>query len=518
MKKKSQERIDNKNKIGIIERLGHKIPDPVIIFVFLYLSVLTITGIFGGSTFTMLSSDGGNVTYEIKNMLTSENIRWIFSNAILNNWLGYANGIVGTILIVMFGVGVAEQSGLLAAIIRRLGTNMSDKIMPFLLVFLGIMSNIATDAGYLILIPLAGLLYAGMGKNPLIGMAAAFAGVSAGFSANILPATVVDVIIGTNAEAFASSQGIPFVSYLGKAINPVTMHYYFMLASTLLLVLIGGFVTIKLIKPRLQKQTYEIPQDIQVNEFTLNKNEKRALKYALLGFVIAIVFTALLAFGPLSAYTDADGKTVTPFLDNIILIITFIFFLPGMFYGYATGKFKKLGDMVGAMSNQIGSMSYVIVLTFFCYNFLSLLSYTNIGTYITYIGAMGLKAVGASNSPMLLIIGFILITGIVNLFVGGLSSKWMLLGPIFVPMLYRVNNALTPDIVAAAYRIADSSTNIITPLMTYAGVVLMYMRKYKKDFTAGDLISLMLPYSVAFILSWTILLMIFILFKIPLGF
>ena len=163
-------------------------------------------------------------------------------------------------------------------------------------------------------------------------------------------------------------------------------------------------------------------------------------------------------------------------------------------------------------------MGYVIVLTFFCYNFLSLLTYTNIGTYITYVGAKGLMAIGAADMPILLIIGFIIITGIINLFVGGLSSKWMLLGPIFVPMLYHVNSSMTPDVVAAAYRIADSSTNIITPLMTYAGVVLMYMRKYKNDFSAGDLIATMAPYSAVFMVSWTVLLMLFIWLGIPLGF
>lgn len=505
-------------KIGFIERIGHKIPDPVIIFIFLYAVVLLTTLVFGGNTFPMPSSDGGSTVYTIKNMFTSENIRWIFSNAILNNWLGYAGGIVGTILIVMFGIGIAEESGLLSALIRRLGTNISDKFLPFVLVFLGIMSNIATDAGYLILIPLAGLLYVGIGKNPLIGMAAAFAGVSAGFSANLIPATVVDVIVGTNAEAFAQSQNIPFVSYLGKEINPFTMHYYFMVASTVMLVIIGGFVTLKFVKPRFEKQKYIIPDDINIADFGVAEHEKKALRWALIGFFVSLAAAALLGFVPLSPYIDESGKEVMPFLDNIILIITMVFFLSGLFYGYSSGKFKNTGDVVGAMSKQIGGMGYVIVLTFFCYNFLSLLTYTNIGTYITYIGAKGLQAVGASNTPVVLIIGFIVITGIINLFVGGLSSKWMLLGPIFVPMLYHVNSSMTPDVVAAAYRIADSSTNIITPLMTYAGVVLMYMRKYKPDFSAGSLISVMMPYSLVFMVAWTILLLVFIWLKIPMGF
>ncbi|MEG1551130.1 MAG: AbgT family transporter, partial [Oscillospiraceae bacterium] len=163
-------------------------------------------------------------------------------------------------------------------------------------------------------------------------------------------------------------------------------------------------------------------------------------------------------------------------------------------------------------------MGYVIVLTFFCYNFLALLSYSNVGTLITFIGAKALSALGLSSSPILLIIGFIIITAIINLFVGGLTSKWMLLGPIFIPMLYSVNSSMTPDVVAAAYRIADSSTNIITPLMTYSGVILMYMKKYKPDFSLGNLITTMLPFSICFIVAWTILLILFIAFKIPLGF
>lgn len=514
----SRNKTKRTEKSSFIERVGHKIPDPVIIFAALYILVLIISAIFGGKSFETVGANGGTVSYQLKNMFETENMRWIFSNAILNNWLGYAGGIIGTILIVMFGIGTAEESGLLSALIRRLGTNISDKLLPFVLVFLGIMSNIATDAGYIILIPLAGLLYAGIGKNPLIGMAAAFAGVSAGFSANLIPATVVDVIIGTNAAAFAENQGVPFLSALGRHINPMTMHYYFMVASTILLVVLGGFITIKFIKPKFEKQSYQIPDDINIHEFEVSPQEKKSLLWAGLGFLISLAVVILLAFGPLRSYVDEAGKTVMPFLDNIILIITFVFFLSGVFYGYSSGKFKRLNDIVVAMSKQMGSMGYVIVLTFFSYNFLSLLTYTNIGTYITYIGAQGLQAIGISNSPILLIIAFILITAVINLFVGGLTSKWMLLGPIFIPMLYQVNNSMTPDIVAAAYRIADSSTNIITPLMTYSGVILMYMRKYKAKFSLGDLIGTMIPYSIAFVIAWTLLLTVFIVFKIPLGF
>lgn len=418
----------------------------------------------------------------------------------------------------MFGIGLADESGLLSAVIRKIGLGISEKILPFMLIFLGIMSNIATDAGYIILIPLAGLLYAGIGKNPLIGMAAAFAGVSAGFSANLIPATIADVVVGNNALVFSQNQSIPFLSYLGKEMNPITMNYYFMIVSTFLLVIVGGIVTIKITKPRLSKHKYILPEDLNKGDFKLTDKENHALKMAGIGLLISAVISILLAIFPLKSYTDSSGTSVNPFMDNVIIIVTFIFFICGLFYGFSSGKFKKLNDIVSAMSKQVGSMGYVIVLTFFCYNFLAMLTYSNVGTYITYVGANFLTALGASNSPFLLLIGFIVVTAIINLFVGGLSAKWMLLGPIFLPMLYRVNPNMTPDVISAAYRLADSSTNVITPLMTYAGLILMYMRKYEPDFTVGDLISTMLPYSIIFIISWTILLVLFIVLKLPLGF
>lgn len=514
---KKQQATETK-KTSWIEKIGVRIPDPVIIFISLYVIVMILTGIFGGTTFETIGKDGGTISYEIKNMFTSENIQWIFNNAILTNWLSYAGGILGTILIVMFGIGLAEESGLFSALIRKVGRKFPERLLPYLLVFLGIMSNIASDAGYIILIPLAGLLYLGIKKNPLIGMFAAFAGVSAGFSANLIPATVVDVIIGTNAKGFATTQGVPFVSYLGKELNPFTMHYYFMVASTVLLVLLGGFITNRFIRPKFEKMSYTIPEDISITEYSITKKEQKALWFSLLGFILSFGFCVFLALGPLKAYKNADGSTVTPYLDNIILLITFVFFLSGLFYGIAAGSFQKTGDVIAAMSKQIGSMGYVIVLTFFSYNFLALLSYTNLGTYVTYLGAMALELLGLAKSPILLIIGFIIVTAIINLFVGGLTSKWMLLGPIFIPMLYQANPEMTPDVVAAAYRLADSSTNIITPLMSYAGVILIYMRKYKKDFTVGNLISAMLPYSIFFLIFWTIMLLAFLALGLPLGF
>lgn len=507
-----------KSSTSLIERIGKKIPDPVIIFMGLYVLTMLLTLVMGGKTFETMGADGGTVVHEIKNMFQPENIQWIFNNALLNNWLSYGGGVLGTILIVMLGVGIAEESGLLTTLIKKVGLKVSDKFLPITLVFLGIMSSIASDAGYLILIPLAGLLYAGLKKNPLIGMAAAFAGVSAGFSANLFPSTPSDVIIGKNAQLFAESQGVPFANAAGQALNGPTMHYFFIAVSTILLTLVGAFVTIKFIKPRLEKQSYTIPDDIDLSDFTVKPEEDKALKFAGLGLLLAGAFVAYLFFGPLASFVTEEGTKVTPFIDNIILMITILFFVPGLFFGIKMGLFKNAQDVIRAMAKQMGNMGYVLVLTFFSYNFLALLTECNLGTYITFLGAEGLQALGLDNSPILLIIGFILTTAIINLFVGGLTSKWMLLGPIFIPMLFQVHSGMTPDIVAAAYRVADSSTNIITPLMSYAGVILVFMRKYKSDYTIGDLIGLMFPYSVAFLISWTALLILFFTLGIPLGF
>lgn len=504
-----------KKAVSVIEKIGKAIPDPIVIFALLYVILLVCSFIWGGKRFSVSTSGGSDAVYEFKYMFTAENIRWIFSNAILTNWLSYGGGILGTILAVMLGIGVAEESGFLSAVIRKLGKSVPPKLLPFMLVFLGIMSNVATDVGYLVLVPLAGMLYAETGKNPYVGMAASFAGVSAGFSANLIPATFVDVVIGTNTRSFALNQGIPFVSQRGTPLTPATMNYYFFAASAVMLVIIGGIVTVKITEKRLggslQMRTVSEKADI-------TPAENHGLRAAFIGFLISAVIVALLSLFPLRPYIKEDGSKATPYLDNVILLVTFIFFATGAFYGFATKKFKSASDIANAMVKQMGATGYVIVLTFFCYNFLSLFSFTNADVFITGIGGAFLKKAGISASPVLLIIAAIAVTSFVNLFVGGMTAKWLLLGPVFIPMLYNANSSMTPDIVAASYRLADSCTNIITPLMTYTGVILTHMRKYDKSFSVGQLINMMFPYFLIFLICWSALLIIFVVFKIPLGF
>ncbi|CAM5225180.1 AbgT family transporter [Alishewanella longhuensis] len=505
--------------IAFVERMGKRIPDPVIIFIYFLVGALVLTALIGGLQFETHGAAGVPVVHEIKNMLARENVIWLFDNALLANWLGFGGGVLGVILIVMLGVGIAEHSGLFNAILKKVSRGLPVNWLPLLLVFIGIMSLIATDAGYLILIPLAGLLYAGLGKNPLIGMAAAFAGVSAGFSANLIPATPIDVIIGVNAKVFAEAQGVPFVNAAGEALTPATMHYYlsFTFISTFVLAAVGAWVTLKFVAPRLEQKPYTVPTDLQLSDFDVTPAEKRGLRASGIALVLALAAITGLALGPLASFTNAAGQQVTPFLNNIILVITFVFAAVGIAFGVASGKFNSMLDIVRAMVKQMDTMGYILVLTFFCYNFWGM-SYSGLGAYITYLGANALILLGLQQYPVLLLIGFVLVTAIINLFVGGLTSKWMLLGPIFIPMLYIVNPAMTPDLVAAAFRVADSATNIITPMMSYAGIILAFMRKYNPELGFGDMIAMMLPYSLAFLGVWLLLLVGFFSFGIPLGF
>jgi len=501
-----------------VERVGHRIPDPVILFMSFYPIAFLCTVWLGGHTFETAGAGGVPVSYTILPMHQAEHVRWIFDHALLRNWLAFGNGVLGVILVVMLAIGVAEHSGLFTVLIQRVGSHIPHRWMPLLLLFLGITSSVATDAGYLVLIPLAGLLYAGLGRNPLIGMAAAFAGVSAGFSANLIPGTPIDVIVGMNARVFAESQGIPFTNADGVQLRPATMHYWFIATSTVLLAFTGAWVTRRFVEPKLAAQPFEIPEDLGLTGFELGAADRAGLKAAGWGLPVAALAIGGLALGPLGPYTDADGNRVLPFLNNIILLISLFFVIEGVGFGFGSGRFRRVGDVVTAMVKQANTLGYILVLTFFSYNFLGLLSYSGLGSYITHLGAQGLLALGLQRFPVLLLIGFVLTTALINLFIGGLTSKWLLLGPIFVPMLYFVNPEMTPDLVAAAFRVADSATNIITPMMIYSGVVLAFMRKYRPGLGFGDMLLIMLPYSMVFLVVWTALLVAFFVFGIPLGF
>jgi aminobenzoyl-glutamate transport protein len=500
----------NKN---FFERIASKIPDPVILFLMMYAVLFVVTVFAGGMSFSLPGVDPASgerieVVHHIRNMAETANVQWIFDNAIVANWLAFAHGLVGILVVAMLGLGVAEGSGMFSVLLKLAGERVNGKLLPYVIVFAGILSNIAADAGYIVLIPLAAALYCAMGRNPLIGVAASFAGVSAGFGANVIPATTSDLLIGIPAKDFAVSQGVPWVSYLGSPLNEATMDYFYTCSLVFVFTLLGGWITNRFVAPKLDKIPWTVPEDAAGATIGVSREEVRDLKWAGLGLLLALGTISFFAFGPLKGH----------FARNIIIFVSFAFFMAGLFYGIKRGKFRSAQDVVSAMVKQVKELAYMLVLTFFCFNFLALMTYSGMGSYITYCGVKSIMSVNLESSPALLLVAFVLMGSFVNLFVASLSAKWLMLGPIFIPMLYHVNSSLTPEVVCAAYRTADPCTNIVTPVMTYVGVILLFCRRYVPRFAVGDLLLMMVPYSALFLATATALMIAWFKLGIPFGF
>lgn len=507
------------NRDGIVrkslaERFCARIPDPVAIFAALYVLVFVCSVLFGGTTFAGPSGE----TLTIQSMATAENVRWIFANCLVKNWVAYAHGMLPIVFVVMMGIGVAEQSGLFMISLRLLGRGINARLLPYCIVFAGMISNIASDAAYLVLLPLAGLLYATIGRHPLVGIAAAFAGVSAGFGANLIPATSHDVLIGVNALQFAQEQGVPAVSHLGAPLSAPTMDYFYLAAMCILITFVGGFVTNRFVAPRIEKLPWKMPSDLADGEMSVSPQEMRALRFGLLGLIVAAAVAVFFALGPLSPYVDAEGVRHVPFAENVIVFVAFAFFLSGVCCGRASGKYRNVRALIGAAAKQLGNCGYFAVLTFVAFNFLAMFGRSGLGAWIACSGARGLLALNLGSSPCLLIAVFVFFSAFVNCFISSLSAKWMLIGPVFVPMLYGVCHELTPEVVAAAYRTGDPATNILTPVMTFSGVVLVFCRRWKEDFTLGDQIAMMLPYTLTLLPASIVLLVLWFKLGLPFGF
>ena len=503
----------NKTDKSFFERIASKIPDPAVLFLLMYAVLFVVTVFAGGTSFTLSGVDPASgerieVVRHIRNMAEVANVQWIFDNAIVSNWLAFAHGLVGILVVAMLGLGVAEGSGMFSVLLNLAGGRVNQRFLPYVIVFAGILSNIAADAGYIVLIPLAAALYCAMGRNPLIGVAASFAGVSAGFGANVIPATTADFLVGIPAKDFAVSQGVPWVSYLGSPLNEATMDYFYTCSLVFVFTILGGWITNRFIAPKFDKLPWTASEDESGTTIGVSREEIRDLKWAGLGLLLALGAICFFAFGPLKGH----------FARNVIVFVSFAFFMSGLFYGIKRGRFRSAQDVVSAMVKQVKELAYMFVLTFFCFNFLALMTYSGMGSYITYCGVKSIEMMNLESSPALLLVAFVAMCSCVNLFVASLSAKWLMLGPIFIPMLYHVNPSLTPEVVCAAYRTADPCTNIVTPVMTYIGVILLFCRRYVPRFAVGDLLFMMLPYSVVFLTVATALMIAWFKLGIPFGF
>ncbi|AYV11882.1 MULTISPECIES: AbgT family transporter [Shewanella] len=486
--------------LNVVERLGNLLPHPITLFALFCAAVILISGIAGYFEVTVVdprpegasgrSADG---LIHVVSLMNAEGLRMIVSN-LVTNFTGFTP--LGTVLVALLGVGIAERSGLLSAGMRALVMGASKRLVTLTIVFAGIVSNTAAELGYVVLIPMAAMIFHSLGRHPLAGLAAAFAGVSGGYSANLLLGTVDPLLSGITE---AAAQMIDPDYTVGPEVN-----WYFMFVSTFVISFLGALVTEKIVEPKLGRyDVSEASVDLEDQRMeTVTELEKKGLKMAglaalLLGAVLAL--TVVPEWGPLR-HPETGEVAGSPFLKGIVVFIFVCFAIPGLVYGKVVGTMKKDTDVINAMSHSMSTMGMYIVLVFFASQFVAFFKWTNLGAVLAVTGADALSALGLTGPIVFLL--FIMMCGFINLMLGSASAQWAVTAPIFVPMLMLVGYA--PETIQAAYRIGDSVTNLITPMMSYFGLILAVAARYKKDLGIGTLVATMLPYTLVFFVGWTL--------------
>ncbi len=488
--------------------IGNKLPDPVTLFFILCAIVIVASAIFTGVTEQIAQRDGTVRDMTVQSLLSATGIRWMFENAV-GNFTGFAP--LGKVLVVMLGIGVAERSGLVALGLRALVQGVPKQLITAALVFAGVMSSMAADAGYVVLTPLGAVLFAGLGRHPLAGLAAAFAGVSGGFSANLLITGLDPLLAGLSQEA---ARTIDPTYEVNAAAN-----YYFMLASTALITVVGTLVTSKIVEPMLGEWDPSKAEEVPGAPEAIGDTEKRAFRAAMAAGAVVIAGIVFLAVYPDSPLRKeiADGSPAVdalgPFFHSIEVMIAILFLVPGVVYGVKVGAVKSDKDVAKMTSDTMATMGAYIVLAFAAAQFVAFFNWTNLGAITAVKGAGVLEAIGLTGVPLLL--AFLVVSATMNLFVGSASAKWAFMAPIFIPMLMQMG--YSPEAVQATYRVGDSITNIITPLLPYLPIIIIFAKRYDREAGLGTLIAAMLPYSVAFGIVWTIMLSLWIGFDVPLG-
>lgn len=494
-----------------IEYGGNKLPHPVLIFIYGILLILVLSFIFNffgisvkdprPESFPGRTADG---LISAKSLLNEEGIRYILTT-LIPNFISFAP--LGTVLISMIGMGIAEKSGLIEASLKGLVQISSKRIITAIVVFAGIISNMAAEVGYIVLIPLGAMVFHSFGKHPIAGLGAAFAGVSGGYSANLLLGSVDPLLAGISQEA---ARFLAPGYHVGAESN-----WYFMFASVFLITILGTIVTEKIIEPMLGSYTSNQKEDI--TDFTqISKLEKKGLLFSGLFTVLffIVLFLSIYPGKGILLNQKTMSLTASPFFASIVSFIFIFFAVNGIIYGFITNKFTKLNDIVNAMQSAMATLSGYIILAFFMAQFINYFAYTKLGIIFAISLADLVKQIGLSGS--LFLVAFIFIIGFINLFMGSASAKWALLAPIFIPMFMLIG--YSPELTQLAYRIGDSSTNIISPLMSYVPLIILAANKYIKDFGLGNLISLMFPYSVVFLIFWSVFLYVWVfLIGLPIG-
>lgn len=488
-----------------VEKIGNALPHPSMIFVILCAIIIVISHFaakYGAPVTYFDAKAGEEITTQAVSLLTRDGIYFMF-NDMVSNFTGFAP--LGVVLVTMLGVGVAEWTGLIETSLKKLLAGANPKILTALIVFAGVISNIASDAGYVVVIPLGAILFAEAGRHPIAGLAAAFAGVSAGFSANLVIGATDPMLSGITNEALTSAQ-------MNYQIAP-TANWFFMFASTFLIVILGTLVTHNIVEKNLGEYKGTYTKD----DSSITDLENKGLRNAGIVLLIMLAISALLMFPENALFKSLDQYgdfNLNGFLSKGFIGLIFLLFLfPAIAYGKTTGKIKTTDDLAKAFASGMTSMAGFLVLAFFAAQFVSYFNYTNLGTILSVRGAELLQRLNFTGLP--LVVAFVLLSAFLNLFMGSASAKWAIMAPVFIPMMAKVG--LSPELTQAAYRIGDSTTNIISPLMNYFAMVVVFAKRYDEDSGIGTIISTMLPYSMIFLLGWIALLVVWFVFNIPLG-
>ncbi|MBB5015788.1 AbgT family transporter [Rehaibacterium terrae] len=486
--------------LNIVEKGGNALPHPATLFAILALTVIVLSWI--ASQFTlMVHHPVTGAEIRPVNLLSIDGLHRILTG-LVTNFTGFAP--LGTVLVSLIGIGVAEHSGLIGAALRQLVLAAPRFLLTPILVFAGVMSNMASEIGYVLLVPLAGLIFQAAGRHPILGMAAAFAGVSGGYSANLLLGTIDPLLAGLSQEAAR-------ILDHDYTVSPAA-NYYFMFVSTFVVTALGWFVTEVIVAKRFpDAATRSSDEKIE----PMSAAEKRGLVYAL---VASLALTALILWGTLPAdgfLRDRETGDLlnSPFLQGIVAIIFAYGVVAGIAYGIGAGTVKSDEDVIKGMSQSMATLGGYLVLVFFAAQFVAFFNWTQLGLIFAVEGATFLKALNMPAIPLFM--GFILLTATANLFMGSASAKWALMAPVFVPMFMLLG--YSPEITQLGYRIGDSVTNIISPMMSYFALIIAFFQRYEPKAGIGTLVAVMLPYSIVFLIGWTVLFSIWLALDLPIG-
>lgn len=485
--------------LSIVEKGGNALPHPATLFALLALFVVLLSGVAAQFDLMVAHPVTGNEIRPV-NLLSVSGLHQILTG-LVTNFTSFAP--LGTVLVALIGIGVAEHSGLIGAALRLLVLSAPRRLLTLVVVFSGVMSNMASEIGYVLLVPLSGLIFQSAGRHPILGMAAGFAGVSGGYSANLLLGTIDPLLAGLSQEAAR----IIDVNY---TVSPAA-NWYFMAASTFLISILGTFVTENIIAKRFPDTASRLSND---KIETMSDKEKRGLRYAA---HTTLGLSALVMWGTVPADGFLRGENGdllnSPFLQGIVALIFIYGVALGVAYGIGAGTVKNDADVIKGMSQSMSTLAGYLVLVFFAAQFVAFFTWTQLGLIFAVEGANFLKMLNLSAIP--LFIGFILLTAVANLFMGSASAKWALMAPVFVPMFMLLG--YSPEMTQLAYRIGDSVTNIISPMMSYFALIIAFFQRYEPKAGIGTVVAVMTPYSIVFLIGWVCLFVIWLALALPIG-